>query len=795
MSVLLRINSVKLKVVEKKLKVLKIEVSMRNSIKISLFTLLLPMAANKQFNIDNRVYKLESIVTIERPIISFHEGIELSDREIIVDVDNVSSTQPIQLRPQLSTNFNNKKTRNNIEAKQRHVTSLSKFKNFRSSFKGLAKYWPTKASNPIAKKEIKLEKLVKLEIPRPVLVKKIDLNKDAIALIDTKFAIEAANENDYIESKQEINGKVVPVKISLLTLEIQNHLKGNTLDSVPSIPKLAVEEFKEESFKAKLAFLDEDVELDRLITAYQKDKVKLSQSAIKQDGKNVDQKNQKKNDDLVLIDLKARPSELSPARPVKKSLAEKLADVEIVSSHSPISQASQAPQEKPNNLSTSNSIISQSVKDAIDRTLKQVKPSRNDLLAAMGKSFANPKKAKAQDFSKFIAAVAQPQPEMMESAQGQQHVIMRPMLIDLNAKLKDKSLHGFDVVPSYNLNDILTDAGGGSLKLDYPLFSEKGLFHGSLIHRDTVRVNFEVALGAELNDYSVPVFDLAQFNEYLTKNNASVPGGFVLVEYSDGVESVDIEKYERVLNLDQKFQVIKDESKPEYSLFIGVEAGNVLLRVLNDKGEIGEKVLFAYDDEVTFSTTHFESSKKVEFTLYKESLLGKKSPLSLDSESIQYFNLPINPERKTLNTYSIKSPPLLEGMRRYLEVKSGDDLFIIGTDKGGDLSIPTRKTLDFYLSEVNLADFQSSCIVQLNTGKPIESVQLDGITGRGPMLLDTHFLNDDGQLFKNIDGVVRKAFITGDYQGTLYLNMKYVDGTQEVARTYCSPGTYVIENF
>lgn len=784
-----------LKSLEKKLKSSKIEVSMRNSIKISLFTLLLPLAANQQFNIDDRAYRLEEKTPFANTVVSFHDSYALSDAEIVVESAAKKSFIKSEQPPIAVTSLEapTEVMRKPAIAKVKQPKSFrSKFSGYRSSFRELEKYWPTKNENPIAKKEVKLAKLVKLEIPRPVLVKKLDLNKEAISNLDKKFAFIAAAPNDYIEQMKEVDGKVVPVKISLLTMEIKNHLEGQAIAKAPQIPTLAVETFKEEKLNRQLAFLDEDDELDRLITEYKQDQVKMAQSSIKKN-KQGGKKTNSQNDDLVFIDLDKQAK--SSTKPVEKSkpvktLAEKLASAEIVTSHSPIKQAAQ-----PKPAVAGNNLISQSVKDAIDRTLKQVKPSRNELLAAMGKSFATGKKAKPTDFAKFIAAVASPEAMQQEKSVGQPFAMMRPLLIDLEGKKKSQSLHEFDVIPSYNLNDVLTDAGEGKLKIEYPLFSDKGLFHGSVVHRDTVRVNFEVALGSEENEYSVPVFELSQFNEYLTKNNASEPGGFVLVEYSEGVESVDIEKYAKVLNLNSKFQVLKENERPDYSLYVGVEAGNVLLRVLNDKGEIGEKVIFAYEDELTFTTTHYENSKKLKFALYKESLLGKKSPLALDSKSVQYFNLPINPERQTMNTYSMQAPPLLEGMRRYLEVKSGNDLFIIGTDNGGDLSIPTRKTLDFYLGEVNLSDFESSCIVQVNTGKPIESVQIDGITRRGPMYLSTHFLNDDGQLYKNVDGVVRKAFITGDYQGTLYLNLRYVDGTEEVARSYCSPGTYVIENF
>lgn len=760
---------------------------MRNFIVLTLFSVLTPLSVNSLFNDDNRVYSINQSTIAKASIASFHDAYELSTAEIVVDSTQKIQAAPIKeevIKPAMELAF----------TKPRASKKFGKFANFRSSFKEIANYWPSKANNPISKKEVKLEKLVKLEIPSPVLVKKIDLNQQAIAEIDKKFEHAFANENDFITTTKEVQGKVIEVKISLLTMDLQNHIKGGEAIASMPLPRLAVENFKEEHMNQKLAFLDEDEELDRLITAYKKDKVKISQSSVKKEAASSNK------DDLVFIDLddkKVTPKivekQSGPIEPTtenidkKRTLAAKLALDEILTSQ----KAEKEVQASPTRVGAPG-IISKSVTDAITRSMKQVSSKRSDLLAALGKKFA----AKPRDISKFLPAQAiaqaEPKPEMVNA---KPYVVMTPLLIDLDNKKKPLSLHEFDVIPSFDLNDVITDAGTGKIRIEYPLFTEKGLFHGSLVHRDTVRVNFDLPIGSEENEYSIPAFDLSQFNEFLNKNKVSVPGGFLLVEYSEGIESVDIENYQHVLHLDNNFKVIDEKSLPDYSLFVGVGPGNTLLRALNNKGEISEKVLFIYDDELTFTNTHYESSKKFKFNLYKENLLGKKSVLSLDSTSVSYFNLPIKSERHTVNGYSLKAPPLMEGMRRYLEVKTDSGVFIIGTDKGGDLSVPTEKTLDFYLGEVNLSDFENSCIVQLNTNKPIDSMQVDGITKRGPMLLDSYYLNDDGQLYKNIDGVVRKIFITGDYQGTIYFNLKYVDGTEEVAKTYCSPGTYVIENF
>ena len=213
-------------------------------------------------------------------------------------------------------------------------------------------------------------------------------------------------------------------------------------------------------------------------------------------------------------------------------------------------------------------IISKSVTNAITRSLKKVASQRSSLLASRGKKLLQCPK----EFSSFLQSnILTEAVPSHKSSTTKPFVTMSPLLIDLDSKNKPKSLHEFDIIPSYNLNDVLTDAGSGKIKVEYPLVTEKGLFHGSLVHRDTVRVNFDIPIGSEENEYSIPAFDLSQFNDFLNTNKVSVPGGFLLVEYSEGIESVDIERYQHVLHLNGKFQIIDDQHKPEYSLFVGVE--------------------------------------------------------------------------------------------------------------------------------------------------------------------------------------------------------------------------------
>ena len=189
-----------------------------------------------------------------RGITSFFESYELSTGEILVDENYAITPQPI------NTVVNEKKPQSKLLMSPTS-NNFGKFAEYKSSFGEMENYLPTKAHNPIAKEKVKLGKVVKLEIPKPVVVQKINVNKEAIAEIDRKFELAFANENDFIKTTHIVEGKEVTVKVSLLTIEIQNYIGDGEIIKTSPLPRLAVENFKKDKLQERLAFLDEDANL------------------------------------------------------------------------------------------------------------------------------------------------------------------------------------------------------------------------------------------------------------------------------------------------------------------------------------------------------------------------------------------------------------------------------------------------------------------------------------------------------------------------------------------------------
>lgn len=737
-----------------------------------LISMLLPLAVNKSKNIDNRVFSLDRIAFDSAHTESFFAGFENYRHQ---KFDEIVIAQAAPVRKKVV--YNQRPISKKAVEPLANAEKIS-FKKFKSSFREIEKYWPTKALNPINKKEVKLKTVTKIDLPKPTNVKKAKFNPAQFIKDDFDFSVASASKDDVIKlAEMSDNGTKENREISLLSLSIQNHIKANG-NVYYTMPTLAATKFNVNSLSKRIADIEEhevnlkeeDKLIELAVTELKQDKVKLKQAAVVKKNSNTEVNT---HIDEIIAEIQ------EPKKLDKNKQKDEMVFLDYT---------------KPQASPTKDEIISESVRNVISREMAKIGKNKNVLLASADKPKRRSVNPNVKALADFIAAKPKPNNKAESLDFSPNQIIVRPLIYDLKQGTSS-NLYEFDFMPSYDLNDVLPDAGNGYVKVDYSLNSGFGLLHGSIVHRDTVRLNVDIPVGHEVNDYSFPIFGLDQFNTFLQENDLSVPGGYLLVEYSEGIDSIDIEKYEKVLNLDSKFRPVKEGQPFDYSLFVGVVAGNNLLRALTNDGKITEKIIFVYDDELTFTATDFGRSEKIKIELTEESLLGKASRLSVDSEHLKYFNLPIKSERTTLNSYNVDAPPLLNGMRRYLEVISDGQLFVVGTQKNGKLRVPSQDTLNLYLDRVNLTDFENSCIVQINTNEPIEEVRIEGVTPRGPMLLDTHYLNDRGRLYKSIDGVVKKVFVTGDYQGTIYFNITYLNGKREVSRSYCSPGTYVIENF
>ena len=61
------------------------------------------------------------------------------------------------------------------------------------------------------------------------------------------------------------------------------------------------------------------------------------------------------------------------------------------------------------------------------------------------------------------------------------------------------------------------------------------------------------------------------------------------------------------------------------------------------------------------------------------------------------------------------------------------------------------------------------------------------------MFAETSFLDVDGNFSKDNSELAEKVFVSGDMEGVFNARLDYTDGSTEFLKTFCSEGSYIIE--
>ena len=93
----------------------------------------------------------------------------------------------------------------------------------------------------------------------------------------------------------------------------------------------------------------------------------------------------------------------------------------------------------------------------------------------------------------------------------------------------------------------------------------------------------------------------------------------------------------------------------------------------------------------------------------------------------------------------------------------------------------------------SLPNLNNSCLVQINFGAKIQSVELSAEGARGPIDHDALYLDQDGVFNAEASELATKLFLSGHEQGIFYISVNYQDGSKDMFKTFCSLGTYLFE--
>jgi hypothetical protein len=84
-------------------------------------------------------------------------------------------------------------------------------------------------------------------------------------------------------------------------------------------------------------------------------------------------------------------------------------------------------------------------------------------------------------------------------------------------------------------------------------------------------------------------------------------------------------------------------------------------------------------------------------------------------------------------------------------------------------------------------------MVQINLSKELVQIRANGKNKSGEMFVETSFLDTDGNFSRENSEMAEKIFVSGDMEGILNIRLDYADGSTDFLKTFCSEGSYLVE--
>ncbi len=390
------------------------------------------------------------------------------------------------------------------------------------------------------------------------------------------------------------------------------------------------------------------------------------------------------------------------------------------------------------------------------------------------------------DFSQFISSSARRSIESFFE--------IKTTMISKNG-LEKKNITDFDLVPNYDTNQIFTDSGTGTLKI--PIASDDLYynFKGSLAARNIMRTNFELAVKKD-DLFNIPVFEESTFDIIVRKYIQNEEyGSYLLVDLGSEIDSTDIDgKYKKKIYLDHKLKEARVDTEYQYELYIDVEPGNTLIKYMDMKGEVSEKIIHLVRGEVTYDETNFHSKEYFEFELVEENLLSKKTlPVEIDDKKIKFFNTNVNSTKIGLNRYKLKIPRRDYAFRRYLEIYYGQKIFV-GIGESSRIKLPGEDFIPYLKNILGIDENTKACFVQINLKNALKDFSAQVTSTRETGSYDIYYMDKDGTFSKELTGLTEKVFIYSNDYGVINMKLKDINNNTKYYQSFCTDSLYLIEH-
>lgn len=370
--------------------------------------------------------------------------------------------------------------------------------------------------------------------------------------------------------------------------------------------------------------------------------------------------------------------------------------------------------------------------------------------------------------------------------------ILKAREVNLNTQ-KVKPSIGYEFVPDYDRTERLDDGAAGEIKLGYSLSSEMNTQTGIVQAQGMIPTRVELNLAE--GGMTVPLINEEGIQKLLMKKGMDIQGNLAMFAVDPSIKDIELDStYEAKMFFNNNFKIVETLEAANYVLFLGVQTGNTLLRYHLDNKETAQKIIYIGDGEMYFEDSEFVTSERELYSFTTRTLLGKKAKeLNVEASLIGLFGTKTTSKKKALNAYELKIPEMVAGSRKYLEFKHMPATLYVGTTSEKNIEIPGMDFIRRVLQANDMEEIGQRCIVQINLSKDLRDVKVSGKNKAGEMFTETSFLDADGNFTRDSAELAEKIYVVGDMEGQFGAKLEYTDGSTQFLKTYCSEGSYLIE--
>lgn len=456
------------------------------------------------------------------------------------------------------------------------------------------------------------------------------------------------------------------------------------------------------------------------------------------------------------------------------------------------SQASSVQKKKPNNKNSKNKMkpseemVFYSYSEPKKKVAQAPKISITDLKKLGFEKQAVKKKTEIIDYSKFI------QSSYSKKSKGSFKVQVTG--ISKNRK-KTVSITDFDLVPYYDLNEIISDNGTGSISI--PVTSQGNdysTYRASVAARGLIRTNFEISAQDELL-INVPVFESDALASILDKHEiAEQYGSHLLIDLGSGLDSTTIEgRFKKKIFLNDRYRVVEEGSSYRFEFYLDVEPGNHMVKYMDMKGRVAEKIIHISQGEVTYDEPHIEKSRYVNIDIFEENLISKKlNKVDIDRKFVTYFNRSTSSKKVGLNRYKIKVPIKDASFRRYISVGEENPIYL-GFRRIKKATIPSEEYINYVRSLFRVDDSSKACIVQVNLTSHLKDFRANVTSDKETGSYEIYFMDKDGTFSRELTGLSERAFVISHDYGVINARIDFANNKTEYIQSFCTENLYLVE--